>query len=67
MLSSFARVFSLLRARWRWIRGRCPLCTRRVYMPFAYYMADYPHCPVCEGETEVGLRMWQKYRTLAAA
>jgi hypothetical protein len=36
-------------------------------MPFAYYMADYPNCPVCKGETEVDLHMWQKYRTLAAA
>jgi hypothetical protein len=66
MFSSFAKTLIFLRARWRWTRGRCPLCTRRVYMPFAYYVADYPNCPVCQGENEVDLRMWHKYRALAA-
>jgi len=66
MLSSIAKVLIFLRARWRWARGSCPLCTRRVYAPSAYYMADYPDCPVCKNETETDLRMWYTYRTLAA-
>jgi hypothetical protein len=56
-----------LRARWRWGRGRCPLCGRNVYASFSYYMAAYPNCPVCKDETQTDLLMWYKYRTLGTA
>jgi hypothetical protein len=67
MLNSLKRVLILLRARWRWARGRCPLCGRDVYAMFAYYMAAYPNCPVCKGEAEADLRMWHNYRALGTA
>ncbi len=66
MRNVVARMFTLLRARWRWTRGRCPRCNRRLSAPFPYYMADDPHCPVCEGETRVDLPMWRQYRALVA-
>ena len=67
MFNWFPKLFMLLRARWRWVRGRCPLCTRNLYSTFPYYMADYPDCPVCKDETETDSRMWHKHRTLGAA
>ena len=67
MFNLFEKLFMPLRARWRWVRGRCPLCNRNLYATFPYYMADYPDCPVCKDETRTGLRMWHKHRTLGAA
>jgi hypothetical protein len=67
MRKVLVRMFTFLRARWRWSRGRCPRCARNLYAPFPYYMADDPDCPVCKDETRTDLRMWHQYRTLAAA
>jgi hypothetical protein len=67
MLNSLRKPLAFLRARWRWMRGCCPLCDRNLYAAFPSYMAAYPDCPVCKGETETDLRMWHTYRTLAAA
>jgi hypothetical protein len=67
MLNSVKQVLILLRARWRWNHGRCPLCRRDVYAMFPYYMAAYPNCPVCKDETEADLRMWHNYRALGTA
>ena len=67
MLNSVASVLVFLRARWRWVRGRCPFCTRKLYATFPYYMADYPNCPVCKDETHTDLRMWHKYAALRTA
>jgi len=58
---------AFLRARWRWVRGRCPRCNRNLYAAFAYYMADDPDCPVCRGKTETDLRVWRAYRASATA
>jgi hypothetical protein len=66
MLKQMAKVLRLLRARWRWGRGRCPLCNRNPYAVFAYYMTAYPNCPVCKDATETDLLMWHNYRTLGA-
>jgi hypothetical protein len=67
MANSFGKTLMYLRDRWRWVRGRCPLCNRNLYAAFPYYMADYPDCPVCKDETETDLRMWHKHRTLGSA
>ncbi len=67
MANGFGKTLMYLRDRWRWVRGRCPLCNRNLYAAFPYYMADYPNCPVCKDETETDLRIWHKYRTLGSA
>jgi hypothetical protein len=67
MLRLLKQGLMLVRARWRWFRGRCPLCNRNVYATFPYYMADYPNCPVCKDETETDLRMWHKHRAPGTA
>lgn len=67
MTNSFGNTLMYLRDRWRWLRGRCPLCNRNLYAVFPYYMSDYPNCPICKNETETDLRMWHKYRTLGSA
>ena len=67
MLNSFAKLSVFLRGRWRWVRGRCPLCNRNLYAAFPYYMTAYPNCPVCKNETATDLRMWHHYRALATA
>jgi len=64
MRNVVVRMFTFLRARWRWTRGRCPRCSRNLSASFPYYMADDPHCPVCEDETRTDLRMWHQYRAL---
>ncbi len=64
MLNVVVRMFTFLRARWRWTRGRCPRCSRNLSASFPYYMADDPHCPVCEDGTRTDLRMWHQYRAL---
>jgi hypothetical protein len=40
MSNSFGKPLMYLRDRWRWVRGRCPLCNRNLYAAFHYYMAD---------------------------
>src|SRR5579871_4356813 len=67
MRSVVVRMFTFLRARWRWTRGRCPRCSRNLYAPFPCYMADDPHCPVCKDEARADLRMWHQYRALGTA
>ena len=67
MLNTFKEWLLSLRGRWLWARGRCPLCNRNLYARFAYYMANYPNCPVCTDETETDLRLWHNYRTSGAA
>jgi hypothetical protein len=67
MSHSFWRPLISLQDRWRWIRGHCPLCNRNLYSAFPYYMADYPNCPVCKGETHTNSNMWNKHRTLGVA
>jgi hypothetical protein len=66
MFNSFGKLLICLRDRWRWVRGRCPLCNRNLYAVFPYYMADYPNCPVCKNETETDLHMWHKHRALSS-
>jgi hypothetical protein len=56
-----------LRARWRWGRGRCPRCNRKLYATFASYVADYPNCLVCKNETAIAWRVWHKHREFASA
>jgi len=67
MSNNFGNLLMYLRDRWRWVRGRCPLCNRNLYAVVPYYMADYPNCAVCKDETETDLRMWHKHRTLETA
>ena len=67
MRNLVVRMFTFLRARWRWTRGRCPRCSRNLYAPFPCYMADDPHCPVCKDEARADLRMWHQYRALGTA
>jgi hypothetical protein len=67
MSNSFGKPLMFLRDRWRWGHGRCPLCNRNLYATFAYYMADYPNCPVCKDETQTDLRMWHTHRALRTA
>ena len=67
MFTSIKEASVFLRARWRWVRGRCPLCNRNVHAAFSYYMADFPSCPVCTDETEADLRLWHQYRALGIA
>lgn len=70
MRNLVVRMLTFLRARWRLARGRCPRCSRNIYAPFPYYMADDPHCPVCKDETLTelrDLRMWRQYRALGTA
>jgi hypothetical protein len=67
MSDSFEKLLMFLRARWRWVRGRCPECNRNVYSTFPYYMADHPNCPVCKDETITDLRMWHNHRALGVA
>jgi hypothetical protein len=64
MSSSIARALKFMRARWRWMRGRCPRCDRDLYGAFPYCMGDDPHCFVCQDETQLDLRVWHKYRSL---
>jgi hypothetical protein len=64
MTNSFGKLLMDLRDRWRWVRGRCPLCNRNLYAVFPSYMADYPNCPVCTNETKNDLLMWHKHRAL---
>jgi hypothetical protein len=67
MSNRFGKPLMFLRDRWRWVHRRCPLCNRNLYATFAYYMADYPNCPVCKDETQTDLRMWHTYRALRTA
>jgi hypothetical protein len=67
MFTFLKRSLMFQRARWRWLHGRCPRCNRNLYSVFAYYMADYPNCPVCKGETETDVRVWHTYRALRPA
>jgi len=67
MFIPWERLLRSLRARWRWVRGRCPRCNRNLYATFPYYMAAYPDCPVCKDETETDVRVWRKHRTLGTA
>jgi hypothetical protein len=64
MFTYLAKALRLLRARWRWGCGRCPLCNRNPCAPFAYYMAAYPNCPVCKDATGTDLLMWHNYMAL---
>ncbi len=61
MAIAFGSVWRSLRARWRWLRGYCPLCNRKLRPTFAYYMAAYPDCSVCKAESTTDLTIWQKY------
>lgn len=67
MLKVLQTCLVFLRARWRWVYGRCPRCNRNLYARFPNHMADDPNCPVCKDETETDLRVWHTYRTLGAA
>ncbi len=67
MSSVVGRVLTFLRARWRWLRGHCPLCGRHLYATFPYYMTDNPNCPVCKDEVATDLRLWHSYRALGGA
>lgn len=58
----FKAALESVRARWRWVRGRCPRCSRRFHAPFAYYRTDDPNCAVCKGETAKDLRVWHAFR-----
>src|ERR1700692_4600581 len=60
----FRRPLLFLRNRWRWGHGRCPLCNRDLYSVFPYYVAGYPNCTVCKGETKTNLKMWEKHRAM---
>jgi hypothetical protein len=64
MANFFLRPLLFLRNRWRWGHGRCPLCNRDIYSVFPYYMAGYPNCTVCKGETNTNLTMWKKHRAM---
>jgi hypothetical protein len=52
---------SSLLARWRWWRGRCPICNRNLYASIPYFQADYPNC-FCRGETQADSQFWNKYQ-----
>src|SRR5690349_13863904 len=57
MFNPIANVLTFFRARWRWVRGYCPHCNRRLYATFGNHVADCPRCPACQEETETNLRM----------
>lgn len=63
----FKDLLVLLRARWRWIRGRCPRCSRYLNAPFRYSVTAYPNCVVCKDEHECDLHMWHVYRSWRAS
>jgi hypothetical protein len=67
VFQAFEEVIVLVRARWRWARGHCPRCNRNLYASFSYYMAAYPNCSVCKGETVADSPMWRKHRALGMA
>jgi hypothetical protein len=51
-------MWSFLKARWVWGRGRCPLCGR----PFSGRPAPQDgHCGVCRGATD-DLSIWRNFR-----
>jgi hypothetical protein len=57
MFNPVEKVLTLLRARWRWAHGHCPLCNRNLYAAFPNSLADDPNCPACKGQTQTELRM----------
>jgi uncharacterized protein (UPF0212 family) len=67
MFNALEQLLMSLRARWRWGRGRCPRCNRKLYAAFASYVTAYPNCPVCNDETTIAWRVWHKHRAFATA
>lgn len=63
----FTGLLALVRARWRWIRGRCPRCNRYVNAPFRHLMTAYADCIVCKDAHECDLHMWHMYRSWRAS
>ena len=61
MISSLTKYGTSLLARWRWNRGRCPVCNRNLFASIPYYKAAYPLC-FCRGETQSDGRFWNKYQ-----
>lgn len=61
MLISLGTWGTSLRARWRWNRGRCPLCNRNLHASIAYFKALYPNC-FCRGFTQADSQLWNKYQ-----
>jgi hypothetical protein len=43
MSNSFGKPLMYLRDRWRWVRGRCPLCNRNLYAAFPLPLAQTRH------------------------
>jgi hypothetical protein len=67
MSTRFGKPLMLLRDRWRWARGRCPLCNRNLYSAFPYYMSDHPNCPAYKNDTGPDLSIRNKHRTSGIA
>ena len=67
MLTTFWTSLTFLRARWRWIRGRCPRCNRDLYDTPTRRAASEPNCPVCKDETQTDLRVWHAYSRFGPA
>jgi hypothetical protein len=54
---------TVLRARWRWTRGRCPHCNRKLFLATAHYMASHPRC-FCLGATQADSQLWNMYQDM---
>jgi hypothetical protein len=66
MLNFITRSASSIRARCRWLQGRCPACSRKVNAVFTNYRPDPPHC-ICLGETLCNQQLWTKYENAMAS
>src|SRR5581483_4962471 len=66
MAMGFKASWMHVRARWRWVRGRCPRCNHNLSARFASYMTAYPNCPVCKDKTATDGHVWDAYRVSTA-
>ncbi len=53
----FRKPFLFVRGKWRWVRGRCPVCNRNLHATFANYVAGHPNCPACKDQPNTDARV----------
>lgn len=57
MFNAVGKSFSFVRARWRWVHGRCPLCNRDLFASSPSPTAGSARCRACQDTTPADLRM----------
>jgi hypothetical protein len=68
MSAGFDRMWTLIRGRWRWMRGRCPACNRELRASSSKMGKRVATCAICMDETQMDLRVWHNFRrSLAGA